>query len=150
MKGGLSRRGARQIRSKVDFLLRRWVVPTGMPGMTLQDSHDRPENAGDRATIADRFDRILAAGRREPAAGREQGADPSLVDPNQPNHQFREDSQRITSSNGGQRECGRSPQTAMLSVISSSLGPQARGKRLIFVSDQPVRASASGAASMLT
>lgn len=69
-------------------------MPAGMEGMALENSDDCPENTGDRSAIPDRFDRVLAAGRSEPAARRKKRADSSLVDPNQPYEQLGEDSQR--------------------------------------------------------
>ena len=44
----------------------RRIVPAGMPGMAFEDTEDRFPTSANDTVFSDRFNRVLAAGRREP------------------------------------------------------------------------------------
>ena len=80
--GGFS---ARAMFGKLNFSARRRIVTAGVPRVTLKNSNDGAIDSDDRPPVSNRFDRILATGRRKPTPGWKKRADPELVHPNQPN-----------------------------------------------------------------
>ncbi len=63
-----------------------------MERMTLHDSPDGPPGSSDRAILANHFDRVLTARRREATGRPDQRADPDLIEANHSNHDRNEDS----------------------------------------------------------
>ena len=65
----------------------RRIVAAGVKRMAFQQPHHGQNYPANGAAISNRFDRVLAAAGREPAAGRKEGADPALVKADQPDQQ---------------------------------------------------------------
>jgi outer membrane protein assembly factor BamB len=68
-----------------------WVVSARIPRVASQDAPACSPQAANRPITANHLDRILAAGRRKPTTGSNQGADPDLVEANQTDKQRCED-----------------------------------------------------------
>ena len=65
---------------------RRRIMTTGVPGMALKNSADRQIETHQGAAISNRLHCVLTAGRRETATWWFQGADPTLIKADHPDH----------------------------------------------------------------
>src|SRR5262249_12855711 len=74
--------------------LSRRIVPTGIPRMAPADAAHTFPGAADRAMLADRKDKVLAATWLKSADSREQGANAYLVEADQENQDEGEDGPR--------------------------------------------------------